>query len=110
VLAFIRGEKDRLSRPVTNADIYVNGFFNGLDVEFDLYPPPRPSPTARLMLNKPVDESAAIGVTVEYDFLPDHVQPRFFATARQNPVTSFGEKKWLNGRAYFGTWQVYWAE
>jgi hypothetical protein len=62
------------------------------------------------MLNKPVDESAAIGLTVEYDFLPDHVRPRFFATARQNPVTSLGEKKWLNGRAYYGTWRVYWAE
>jgi hypothetical protein len=110
VLAFARGDRDTLSRPVTNADIYVGGFFNGVDVEFDLYPPPRPSPTARLMLNKPVDESAAIGLTVEYDFLPDHVRPRFFATARQSPVTSFGEKKWLNGRAYFGTWRVYWAE
>jgi hypothetical protein len=110
VLAFIRGETDRISRPVTSADIYVNGFFNGLDVEFDLYPPPRPSPTARLVMSKPVDEAAAYGVTVEYDLLIDHVQARFFAEARQNPVTSFGEMKWLDGRAYFGTWRLYWAE
>jgi hypothetical protein len=110
VLAFIRGDKDIASRPVTNADIYVGGFFNGVDVEFDLYPPPRPSPTARLVLSKPVDEDAGIGVTVEYEFLPDHVQPRFFATARQNPVTSYGEKKWLNDRIYYGTWRVYWVE
>ena len=110
VLAFIRGETDMLSRPVTRADIYVNGFFNGLDVEFDLHPPPRPSPTARLVLSKPVDESAGFGLTVEYDFLADHVRPRFFGEARENPVTSLGEMRWLNGRGYFGTWRLYWAE
>jgi hypothetical protein len=110
VLAFIRGEQDVGSRPVTRADIYVNGFFNGQDVEFDLHPPPRPSPTARLVLSKPVDEFAALGLTVEYDFLTDHIRPRFFGAPRQNTVTRFGEMKWLNGRAYYGTWRLYWAE
>jgi hypothetical protein len=110
VLAFMRGEKDLASRPVTSANIYVNGFFNGADVVFDLYPPPRPSPTARLVMSKPIDDGSSIGVTVEYDFLTDHVQPRFFGPIRENPVTSFGEMKWLNDRAYFGTWRVYWVE
>jgi cation transport regulator len=35
-------------RPSTQANVWVNGFFTGEAVEFDLTPPPRPSPTATL--------------------------------------------------------------
>jgi LGFP repeat len=94
----------------TEANIWVNGFFPGDPVEFDIYPPPRPSANATLSLQKPVDQDAAIDVTVAFDIAAaeDHVHVRFTASSRHVPVTGMGEMKWQAGRAYEGTWHVYW--
>jgi hypothetical protein len=96
------------SRPVTRAEIYVGGFFNGRTTGFDLYPPPRPTPTATLAITHPPDTDT-LGVTPDLDFLIDHIRPVFTAPLRSNPVTTFGEKKFLSGRGYFAAWTVGWV-
>lgn len=95
----------------TEANIWVNGFFPGDPVAFDIYPPPRPSALATLNLNKPVDQDAALDVTVAANLAAtgDHVQARFSASERHVPVTDAGEMKWQPGRTYEGTWYVYWS-
>jgi hypothetical protein len=95
----------------TEANIWVNGWFPGDPVEFDIYPPPRPSAHATLNLVKPVDRDAALDVTVAANLATtgDHVQARFSASRRRVPVTDAGEMKWQSGRTYEGTWYVYWS-
>lgn len=95
----------------TEANIWVNGWFPGDPVEFNIYPPPRPSPNATLSLVKPVDRDAALDVTVAANVgtTGDHIQARFSASRRRVPVTDAGEMKWQFGRGYEGTWYVYWS-
>jgi hypothetical protein len=106
---------------VTRAFIWVNGFFSGDEFSFDLFPPPRPSPQAHLFVVKPVgvegegitreSASGSYGVdTVDFDFLIDHIRPRFAAPHRTNRVTPLGEKKFIEGRNYQAIWNVGWAE
>jgi hypothetical protein len=99
-------------RPATEADIWVNGFYTGAPVEFDIFPPPRASPDALLRVGKPKDSEAATDVNVEFSFTPtiwsNHVRVRFTASSRRNKVTSLGEMKWEFGRAYYGRWHVFW--
>ena len=45
-------------KPATRVAIWVNGWYPGgpgNEIEFDIFPPPRPSPTAVLHVVKPVD-------------------------------------------------------
>jgi LGFP repeat len=105
----------------TEANIWVNGWFPGDPVEFDIYPPPRPSARATLNLVKPVDQDAALDVTVAANVANtgDHVHARFSASRRHvpvmksgtpfNPLLETGEMKWQSGRKYEGTWHVYWS-
>ena len=104
-------------KPVTRVAIWVNGWYPGGDnnaIEFDAFPPPRPSPNSILHVNKPVDSDAAQDVTVEFNFRPagaaSQVHLRFSSPFRQNPVTSLGEMKFLPGREYWGIWYLYWDE
>jgi hypothetical protein len=105
-------------QPATRADIWVNGWYPGGDdpdhaIEFDIYPPPRPTPTARLVVNKPVDADAVAGVTIEWRLEPpeavNHAHVKFTAPYRENHVTPWGEVKWEVNRGYEGQWYVYWA-
>jgi hypothetical protein len=99
-------------RPATEANIWVNGFYTGAPVEFEIFPPPRPSPDALLLVSKPKDSEAATDVNVEFSFRPavwsNHVRVRFTASSRRNKVTKLGEMKWEFGRAYYGRWHVSW--
>lgn len=104
-------------KPATRVAIWVNGWYPGGDnnaIEFDAFPPPRPSPNSILHVNKPVDSDAAQDVTVEFNFRPagaaSQVHLRFSSPFRQNPVTSLGEMKFLPGREYWGIWYLYWDE
>ena len=54
----------------TRADVWVNGWYPGDPIEFDIFPPPRPSPDATLVLNKPVDADAAFNVSITFRFSP----------------------------------------
>jgi hypothetical protein len=105
-------------QPATRADIWVNGWYpGGTDadhaIEFDIYPPPRPTPTARLVVNKPVDADAVSGVTLEWKLEPpesvNHVHVKFTAPYRENRVTQWGEVKWEINRGYEGQWYLYWS-
>ena len=97
------------SHQATEANIWVNGWFSGDAVEFDIYPPPRPSPNTTLTLEKPVDRDAALDITVDADLAGDHVTARFTASRRRVPVTDAGEMKWQAGRSYEGKWHLYWT-
>ena len=96
-------------KPATRVAIWVSGWYPGGDssaIEFDAFPPPRPSPNSILHVNKPVDSDAAQDVNVEFNFRPagaaSHVDLHFTSPLRQNPVTSLGEMKFLPGREVLG--------
>ncbi|HNO77984.1 MAG TPA: hypothetical protein PKN33_07970 [Phycisphaerae bacterium] len=106
-------------QPATRADIWVNGWYPGGDgperaIEFDIYPPPRPSPTATLVVNKPDDNDAVHEITIEYSIQPEtaanHVHIKFTAPYRENFVNIWGQVFWEVNRGYEGQWFVYWAE
>lgn len=90
----------------------MNGFYTGEPVDFDFFPPPRPSPDAVLDLVKPRDSDASLDVDVSTSFGPstgpNRVTVRFSASTRLNRVTGLGEMKWEHGRAYYGLWRVSW--
>jgi hypothetical protein len=103
-------------RPATEADIWVNRFFAGGNapadaVDFDIYPPPRPSPQAVLGASTPGDQSGAVSVTFKavgpYGPFRVHVT----ATPGQPEVTKFGELKKRTDDLAFGfdgRLRVYW--
>ena len=98
----------------TRADIWVNGWYPGEDpIEFDIFPPPRPTPDSTLTLSKPVDADAAFNVNVAFSFQPvlasNHVRVRFTASPRQVEVTDAGEMIFESGRGYEGQWYIYWS-
>jgi hypothetical protein len=96
----------------TRADVWVNGWWPGDPIDFDIFPPPTPSPDATLVLNKPVDADAAFNVSLTYSLQPEsanHVHVQFTATIRQNEVTDAGEMRFQSGRGYEGQWYIYWV-
>jgi hypothetical protein len=99
----------------TRADIWVNGWFPGDTLEFDVFPPPRPSPDAQLVLIKPFDADAALGLGVEFAWeppgliIPNRVHVKFSAPLRQNTVSDAGEMFFEPLRDYTGKWFLYWA-
>jgi hypothetical protein len=98
-------------RPATQANIWVNGYYTGEAVGVDIFPPPRPSPTAILNISKPVDAEAAVGVSVAASFPAfTRVRVQFTAPQRQVQVGDGGEMLWEAGRAYYGRWHVWWTE
>lgn len=98
----------------TRADIWVNGWYPGDPIEFDIFPPPRPSPDSFLTLSKPVDAEAAFNVNVEFNFAPgsptSHVHLKFTASPRNVEVTDAGEMIFESGRGYEGQWFIYWSQ
>jgi hypothetical protein len=109
-------------KPATRVAIWVNGWFPGGDnnaIEFDAFPPPRPSPDAALHVVKPVDNAeggftAAKDVTMEFQLLPpgtaNRVHLKFTSPRRENTVTDAGEMKFQSGRQYWGIWYLYWGD
>jgi hypothetical protein len=100
-------------RLATRADIWVNGWYPGDPIEFDIFPPPRPTPDSFLTLNKPVDADAAFNVNVEFNFAPgsatSHVHVKFTASPREVEVTDAGEMMFESGRGYEGQWFLSWS-
>jgi hypothetical protein len=104
------------NRPATEADIWVNRFFAGGTaasdaVDFDIYPPPRPSPQALLGASTPGNQSGAVSVT----FTPMNpfgpVRVHVTATPGKPEVTKFGEMKMRTDDTAFGfdgRLRVYW--
>jgi hypothetical protein len=98
--------------PATQADIWVNGWYPGDPIEFDIFPPPRPHPEATLVVNKPVDSQAAFGIDFQSKMEPapaNRVHIKINAPLRRNEVTYLGEMKWQTGRGYEGQWYVHWS-
>ena len=100
--------------PATQADIWVNGWYPGDPIEWDMYPPPRPNPDATLVVNKPIDSQAAFGINFANKLEPagtaTRVHVRVTAPLRRNEVTYLGEMKWESGRGYQGQWYLYWEK
>jgi hypothetical protein len=98
----------------TRSDIWVNGWWPGDPIEFDIFPPPRPSPDSVLVVNKPVDEDAAYNMSVEFCMQPagaaNRAHIRFTAPLRENEVTWAGEMIWMTGRGYWGQWFLSWSD
>jgi hypothetical protein len=102
-------------KPATRAAIWVNGWYTGNpQIEFDLFPPPRPSPDAVLHVVKPVDSAAAQDVTLKFSLVPpeavSHVHLTFTSPYRENTVTDAGEMMFESGRQYWGKWYLYWGQ
>ncbi len=109
-------------KPATRVAIWVNGWYPGGDsnaIEFDIFPPPRPSPTAVLHVVKPVDFGpgnyrAAEDVTLDWAMGPagaaTKVHLRFTSPRRENTVTGLGEMLFAPGRQYWGIWYLYWGD
>jgi hypothetical protein len=110
------------AKPATRVAIWINGWYPGGDgnaIEYDIFPPPRPSPNALLHVVKPVDSGsgnyqAAQDVTLNFSLDPagsaTKVHLRFTATRRENPVTQEGEMLFEPGRQYWGIWYLYWGD
>jgi len=107
----------RNGKPATQADIWVNWFFSGGDspqdaVEFDIFPPPRPSPQATIGASTPGDQNAAVKVTFKSlsPFGPFRV--RVTAARRTPEITKYGEMKPRKETVPFGfdgRLLVYWS-
>ncbi len=109
VLAYSRTETVN-NRQATAARIWVNGVYPGDPVEFDLFPPPRPSPEAVLNIRKPVDADAALGLSISHDIVDNnHAHLRFTAPNRRVEISDQGQVMWASGRAYYGRWDLYWT-
>jgi hypothetical protein len=105
-------------RPATEADTWVNRFFVGGNapadaVDFDIYPPPRPSPQATLGASTPGNQTAAVNVTYTplNPFGP--VRVHISAATQSKPeVTKYGEMKPRGDDTFFGfdgRLRVYWS-
>lgn len=106
----------------TRVAIWVNGWYpggEGNEIEFDVFPPPRPNPDAVLHVIKPVDFAAggyraAEDVSMEFGFVPagaaGHIHLKFSSPRRENEVTAAGEMKFQSGRQYWGIWYLYWGD
>jgi hypothetical protein len=101
-------------RLATRADIWVNGWYPGDPIVFNIFPPARPSPDSVLTVNKPVDADAAFNVDLTFKLLPegapDHVQVTFTADRREVDVSEAGEMFFQSGRGYEGQWYVSWGQ
>ena len=105
-------------QPATQANVWVNGWYPGgagQEIEFDIFPPPRPSPGAMLVVNKPVDEDAATDeFQIQYEFAPagaaNHVHIKISAPRHESFVTDAGEMIWEINRGYEGQWYLFWSE
>lgn len=105
--------------PTTRVAIWINGWYPGFnEIEFDAFPPPRPSPDAVLHVIKPLDNAPggyreAEDVNLNYTFEPlgsaNHVHLFFSSPLRENTVTYAGEMMFDSGRQYWGKWYLYWG-
>lgn len=101
----------------TVATFWVNGYYySGQQVDFQVFPPPRPTPTSFLSVSVPRASDAAVDVTVidptdsafsDSDFAA-FVLARFSATPRQVNIGYGGLLPFAAGRVYEGTWNVGW--
>jgi hypothetical protein len=91
----------------------VNRFFAGGDdaVEFDIQPPPRPSPQATLGVISPGNQTGLVQVTFTPMFSFGPVRVRVTAQRGEPNVTNFGQLKMRTDDAPFGfdgRLHVYW--
>jgi len=102
--------------PKTYADTYINGSYSGGVAEWDIYPPARPSPDARLVWAKPTD---AINGDISFEVQelpadnPNHIHVKVTATPYRKPQVGHGtfDKGQIffpPGRGYAAFWRVWW--
>ncbi len=94
----------------TLTEIWVTGHYPGGQMDFDIWPPPRPSPNAFLTVTKPVDSAAAYGVTLALTTSFSGARVRFNAPFREVKIEETGKMEWMTGRGYEGEWTVRWSE
>jgi len=100
-----------LGRPATDAVIWVNGFYTGADVNFQVEAPPKPAPNANLVLEKPTDVTAALGLTLQLSWKAHAVSGHFSAPLRQMLIdANTGQMFWQTLRGYQGEWILYWDQ
>ncbi len=101
------------------AEIYISGSYTGAEAEFDIYPPPRPSPDAGLVLFKPKgDEGATGGIHFDVEPLPSLANPNHYhvkVTAIPLLEPHVGNGKYNKGQIFFdlgrdyaAAWKVWW--
>lgn len=96
-------------RPATVAFIWANGFYSGAPVDFVIEAPPRTAPDANLVLEKPTDDTAALGLSVQFSWNAHAISGHFSAPLRQMSIDSGnGEMFWQYLRGYEGEWILYW--
>ncbi len=101
----------RSGKDATQASVWVNGFYSGDPVSFDIHPPPRPSPQANLVVVGPPPGTGGTDVTVTSSVVDSQfLQLNVSASPRQVEVTDAGEMKWQTGRSYEAVYWVHWDE
>jgi hypothetical protein len=98
-------------RASIQANIWVNAFYSGQPVDLDVYPLPRPSPTAVLYAITPT--GAGRNVTVSSEILENNrVHVHIEGPTHHGGVTDLGEMKWDDdgGPAFVGQWELYWID
>ena len=83
-----------------------------IPIDFDIFPPPRPSPDATLVqqaggCRRRVQRLARLFAAARER--ANHVHVQFTAPIRQVDVTDAGEMIFQSGRGYEGQWYVYWV-
>jgi hypothetical protein len=109
VLVYMRGEKFN-NKNATLANVWVNNFYTGQDVSFNIYPPPRPTPSARLIVVS--EKEVAYKMSVKESYPLNYLTITLSSTEQQtSAVSSFGELEWsLGGGTFRGKYHVYWEE
>jgi len=98
-----------LGRPATDTILWANGYYSGAPLDFVVEAPPKPSPDANLVLEKPTDLSAALGLTLQLSWDAHAVKGHFEAPRRQMAIDSAtGQMFWQDSRGYQGEWLLYW--
>ena len=100
-----------LGRPATDAVIWVTGFYSGAPITLVVEAPPKSAPNAALVLEKPTDATAGLGLNLQVVWNPHSVSAEFSALLRQMAVDSAtGEMHWQDLRGYQGEWILYWDQ
>jgi hypothetical protein len=109
MMTHVRTGKRPGGEPETVAEIWVNGYFPGEPIDIDLWAPPRPSPDAFLLVSKPVDAQAALGLSIATTISAPGAHVKFTAPHREVEVEDSGMMKWQAGRGYYGEWKLSWS-
>lgn len=109
ILAYMRGEKYN-NKDATVAIVWVNNYYTGQEISFNIYPPPRPTPTSKLVVAS--EKETPFKITIDEGAPLNYLQIKISSVQKHiSPVGDFGDLIWtLGGGTFRGKYHVYWEE